>query len=80
MREVRNILKEDIDIPSLGIFPGEPKNETGKAILCDGTFFIPFSKIVFRCQYAIKKAYLQKLRDKFLPNVRDNKTIFMLFL
>lgn len=62
-------MKEDIDIPTLGIFPGEPKNETGRAILSDGTFFVAFSKIVFRCQYAIKKAYLQKLKDRFLPKV-----------
>lgn len=70
MREVKNILKDDLEIPILGIFPGQPKNETGRAILSDGTFFIPFSKIVFRCQYALKKAYLQKLREKFLPNIR----------
>lgn len=69
LRDMKNIVKDDLEISMVGIFPGEAKTEVGRAILSDGTFFIVYGKILIKCPYLTKKTYFSDMRKKFISQV-----------
>ena len=76
LKDLKNIVKDDVEISMVGIFPGEPRTEVGRAILSDGSFFIVYAKILIKCPYITKKTYFTDMRKKFIGQVTENKAAF----
>ena len=67
--DLKNIVKDDLDISMVAIFPGDPKSEVGRALLSDGSFFIVYGKIMIKCPFISKKRYFPDMRKRFIEKV-----------